>query len=79
MLRLKSIVMKLREYLVYFRDISIRSKDRRDKALNEHWLIYKCMLNQEEEQLKQLIKEHLDYSQTFILKEMEKHLNETTK
>jgi len=79
MLRLKSIVMKLREYLVYFRDISIRSKDRRDKALNEHWLIYKCMLNQEEEQLKQLITEHLDYSQTFILKEMEKHLNETTK
>ncbi|MEI5991806.1 GntR family transcriptional regulator [Enterococcus crotali] len=79
MLRLKSIVMKLREYLVYFRDISIRSKDRRDKALKEHWLIYKCMLNQEEEQLKQLITEHLDYSQTFILKEMEKHLNEANK
>ncbi|EOL45741.1 GntR family transcriptional regulator [Enterococcus caccae] len=79
MLRLKSIVMKLREYLVYFRDISIRSKERRDKALNEHWLIYKCMLNQEEEQLKLLITEHLDYSQTFILKEMEKHLNETAK
>ncbi|WP_206911465.1 hypothetical protein IGL98_002277 [Enterococcus sp. DIV0840] len=78
MLRLKSIVMKLREYLVYFRDISIRSKDRRDKALNEHWLIYKCMINQEEEQLALLITEHLDYSQTFILKEMEKHLNETT-
>ncbi|MBM7687947.1 GntR family transcriptional regulator [Enterococcus ureilyticus] len=77
MLRLKSIVMKLREYLVYFRDISIRSKDRRDKALNEHWLIYQCMMNQEEEQLKQLITEHLDYSQTFIIKEMEKHLHET--
>lgn len=79
MLRLKSIVMKLREYLVYFRDISIRSKDRRDKALNEHWLIYKCMLNQEETQLELLITEHLDYSQSFILKEMEKHLNETDK
>lgn len=77
MLRLKSIVMKLREYLVYFRDISIRSKERRDKALNEHWLIYQCMMNQEEEQLKLLITEHLDYSQTFIIKEMEKHLNET--
>lgn len=77
MLRLKSIVMKLREYLVYFRDISIRSKDRRDKALNEHLLIYQCMMNQEEEQLKQLITEHLDYSQTFIIKEMEKHLHET--
>ncbi|PZL71857.1 GntR family transcriptional regulator [Enterococcus plantarum] len=78
MLRLKSIVMKLREYLVYFRDISIRSKDRRNKALKEHWLIYNCMINHEEEQLKLLITEHLDYSQTFILKEMEKHLNERT-
>lgn len=79
LLRLKSIVMKLREYLVYFRDISIRSKERRDKALHEHWLIYHCMLNQEEEQLSLLITEHLDYSQKFIIKEMEKHLHETTK
>lgn len=79
MLRLKSIVMKLREYLVYFRDISIRSKERRDKALHEHWLIYQCMLDQKEEQLSLLITEHLDYSQKFIIKEMEKHLHETTK
>ncbi|MGX7243656.1 GntR family transcriptional regulator [Enterococcus quebecensis] len=78
MLRLKSIVMKLREYLVYFRDISIRSKNRRDKALNEHWQIYNCMKNQEEAQLGLLIEEHLDYSQTFIIKEMEKYLNETS-
>lgn len=79
MLRLKSIVMKLREYLIYFRDISIRSKERRDKALHEHWLIYQCMLDQKEEQLSLLITEHLDYSQKFIIKEMEKHLHETTK
>ncbi|MTD42185.1 FCD domain-containing protein [Erwinia sp. CPCC 100877] len=76
MRRLKSIVMKLREYLIYFRDISIRSKERRDKALKEHWLIYQCMLKQEKEQLELLITEHLDYSQTFIIKEMEKHLHE---
>lgn len=79
MLRLKSIVMKLREYLIYFRDISIRSKERRDKALHEHWLIYQCMLDQKEEQLSLLITEHLDYSQKFIIKEMEKYLHETTK
>jgi DNA-binding GntR family transcriptional regulator len=79
MRRLKSIVMKLREYLIYFRDISIRSKERRDKALKEHWLIYHCMLNQEKEQLELLITEHLTYSQTFIIKEMEKHLNDTVK
>lgn len=79
MVRLKSIVMKLREYLVYFRDISIRSKERRDKALHEHWQIYQCMLNQEEKQLSSLITEHLDYSQKFIIKEMEQHLHETTR
>ncbi|MGG5343641.1 GntR family transcriptional regulator [Enterococcus sp. AZ192] len=77
MRRLKSIVMKLREYLIYFRDISIRSKERRDKALKEHWLIYYCMLNQEKEQLELLITEHLTYSQSFIIKEMEKHLNDS--
>lgn len=30
MVRLKSIVTKLSEYLLYFRDLSIRSSDRRD-------------------------------------------------
>lgn len=78
MLRLKSIVMKLQEYLIYFRDIAIRSKDRRDKALHEHWLIYRGMLNQDEEQLSLLITEHLDYSLKFIIKEMDKRFDEPT-
>ncbi|MGX7031473.1 GntR family transcriptional regulator [Vagococcus zengguangii] len=71
MLRLESIVLKLREYLMYFRDISISDKPRRDKALYEHFLIYKGMLNQDEEQIRLIIEEHLDYSLHFIIKEME--------
>ena len=41
--RLKSIVLELQAYLVYFRDIAIRSTKRRDKALEEHWLIFRGM------------------------------------
>jgi DNA-binding GntR family transcriptional regulator len=76
MLRLKSIVMKLQEYLIYFRDIAVRSKERRDKAIKEHWLIYRGMLNQDEQQLRLLINEHLDYSLTFIIKEMDRRFND---
>lgn len=67
---LESILTKLRAYLVYFRDISIRSKGRRDRAIREHWLIYRGMVNHDPEQIRMLIHEHLDYSLQFILNEM---------
>lgn len=79
MLRLKSIVTKLQEYLVYFRDISIRAKERRDKALHEHWLIYKGMKNKDRAQMELIIEEHLDYSLKFIIKEMEGYLDEQSR
>ncbi len=78
MLRLESIVTKLREYLVYFRDIAIKDKERRDHALREHWLIYQGMTNQNKEQIELIIHEHLDTSLSFIIKEMEQCLNDTT-
>lgn len=77
MLRLESIVTKLRDYLVYFRDIAIRAKERRDNALREHWLIYQGMTNQNKEQIEMIIHEHLDTSLLFIIKEMKEHLNDT--
>lgn len=70
--RLTSIVMKLREYLMRFRDISLNGEERRRKALNEHWMIYRAMCNQDEIQLSMIINEHLSYSEKFIIKEMEK-------
>lgn len=72
MLRLKSIVTNLQEYLVYFRDIAIRSSNRRDKALEEHWLIYRGMKTKNEDQITMITHEHLDRSLRFILDEMER-------
>lgn len=72
MLRLKSIVVTLQTYLVYFRDIAIRSSRRRDDALAEHWLIYRGMKTQNEAQITLLTHEHLDRSLQFILAEMER-------
>lgn len=70
--RLTNMVTKLREYLMRFRDISLRGEERRKKALSEHWMIYRAMCNQDETQVNMIIKEHLSYSEKFIIKEMEK-------
>lgn len=70
--RLKSIAMNLREYLARFRDISMSGETRRRQALDEHWLIYKAMKNKDEKRLEAIIKEHLGYSEQYVLKEMEK-------
>lgn len=72
MTRLKEIVNELRTYVIYFRDLSIRSSERRTKALEEHKLIYRGMLNNDVEQITLITHEHLDRSLQFILKQMEK-------
>ena len=72
MTRLKEIVFELRTYVIYFRDLSIRSSERRTKALEEHRLIYRGMLNNDVEQITLITHEHLDRSLQFILKQMEK-------
>lgn len=73
MLRLKEIVTELQAYLVYFRDIAIRASERRSKALEEHWLIYRGMKTNDIEQITLITHEHLDRSLQFIIKEMERH------
>lgn len=72
MLRLKTIVTQLQAYLLYFRDISIRASSRRSLALEEHWIIFRGMKNQNTEQITLITHEHLDHSLQFILKEMER-------
>ena len=72
MTRLREIVFELRTYVIYFRDLSIRSSERRTKALEEHKLIYRGMLNNDVEQITLITHEHLDRSLQFILKQMEK-------
>lgn len=72
MFRLKSFVLSLQAYLLYFRDIAIRSSDRRDRALEEHWLIFRGMQTKDEDQIQLITHEHLDHSLKFILAEMER-------
>lgn len=68
--RLKSIVHELRTYLGYFRTMSIFAEERRTFALQEHWMIYRGMVNRDEMQVRLIIDEHLEHSLTFILEEM---------
>ncbi|MEG0783084.1 MULTISPECIES: GntR family transcriptional regulator [Carnobacterium] len=70
--RLISILAKLQEYLLRFRDISIRGEARRRKALDEHWLIFRAMKNKDPEQAAMIIEEHLSYSMQFIIDDMQK-------
>lgn len=70
--RLKAIVLDLKAYLSYFRDIAIRASERRDLALEEHWLIYKGMKNNDIDQITLITHEHLNRSLLFIVTEMKK-------
>lgn len=70
--RLDVIVKKLRQYLVRFRDISLTEDNRRRKALDEHWLLFKYMKQQNVEMLMAITNEHLDFSEKFILQTMER-------
>ncbi|MGP6147007.1 GntR family transcriptional regulator [Jeotgalibaca sp. A122] len=68
--RLAHIVTALSEYLKRFRDISLRGKARRDKAISEHWMIYEGMRDRDEERITLIITKHLDYSKDNIIMEM---------
>jgi len=72
MKRLASIVAELREYLSYFRDMSIKSDIRSGPALKDHWKIYQGMKNKNWNELEKIIHKHLDDSLEFILNEMER-------
>lgn len=74
--RLKSIVTRLKEYLACFRDISLKDPIRRNEALEEHWMIFHCMVDKNEKDLEKIIREHLTRSEKFIIEEMEKELYE---
>lgn len=72
MLRLREIVTELQTYLVYFRDVAIRSSAGRNIALEEHWLILKGMKNNDISLITLMVHDHLNRSLDFILLEMER-------
>lgn len=65
--RLTIMVGRLRDYLVRFRDISLHDDARRKKALQEHRIIYRCLMNRDEDQMRMVIKEHLSYYNSAIV------------
>lgn len=69
--RLRDIAAELQTYLIYFRDIAVRSSIRSKIALEEHWAIYHGMQTQDSEQVTLLIHNHLTQSLQFIVQEME--------
>lgn len=71
MRRLPKIIDELQAYLVYFRELSIRSEVRSKIALEEHFLILRGMRKKDVETMTMLIHEHLDHSLKFIIEDME--------
>lgn len=71
MRRLLKIIDELQAYLVYFRELSIRSEVRSKIALEEHFLILRGMRKKDVETMTMLIHEHLDHSLKFIIENME--------
>lgn len=69
--RLRAIIIDLKEYFHYFRDISIRSDERASPALKGHWEIYHGMKGQNWEEIEKIVHLHLEDSEKYILKEME--------
>lgn len=71
----KMIIDQLKEYLAYFRSMSIMSSTRGQAALEEHWEIYYAFEQRNEELLMDIIAKHLWHSENFILNEMAKRNN----
>jgi Transcriptional regulators len=72
--RLETIQNRLRDYLQRFRDISLTADERRKRALSEHWMIFRCLQNKNNDQLKMVISEHLALSEHFISIELAKEV-----
>lgn len=73
--RLKELLTNLQDYLHRFRTISMTSKERGELAIREHQLIVKAMRNKNEEQIRLVIEEHVNYSKEAILRHMQYELD----
>ncbi|HEY8889860.1 MAG TPA: GntR family transcriptional regulator [Clostridium sp.] len=67
MKRLAVMITKLNEYTQRFRNISISHNSRREKALMEHRQILKAIVDKNEDEIKMVIKKHLEDSIKIVL------------
>ncbi|RVU55267.1 GntR family transcriptional regulator [Anaerosphaera multitolerans] len=70
--RLETIIGNLRDYLIRFRDISLYDDSRRLDAIKEHMEIVRLMKLKDEDSLRVLVEEHLNYSRFAVLNEINK-------
>lgn len=70
MQRLENVVSNMLEYVARFRDISLYDDERRGLALKEHGLIYRGMQTKDEELITLIVKEHLNHSKEFVMREI---------
>lgn len=70
MQRLEAVVGKMLEYVSRFRDISLYDGQRRSLAVKEHGLIYRGMQTKDKELILLIVKEHLNHSKEFVMREI---------
>ena len=68
--KLEVIVARLQQYLSRFRKISLYDDQRRRNALEEHEQIYQALRNKDEELVASIVRDHLNTSKDFIIKEI---------
>ncbi|SHJ32594.1 GntR family transcriptional regulator [Lutispora thermophila] len=68
--KLEIITDRLQQYLSRFRKISLYDDERRSKAIEEHFKIYKYLKTKDENLLAAVIRDHLNASKEFIIKEI---------
>lgn len=67
MKRLEGMIRKLNEYLRRFRNISISHNSRREKALMEHRQILNAIADKNKDEIKAVIKKHLEFSIKIVI------------
>ncbi|EOL43614.1 GntR family transcriptional regulator [Enterococcus caccae] len=72
LLRLRDTIANIQNYLSYFRELSVHSKDRSKGAIEDHAKIYYYMKRKDEKQVGILLDTHLDNALNSILNEMDK-------
>ncbi|WP_430601953.1 hypothetical protein IGJ02_002125 [Enterococcus sp. DIV0724b] len=71
--RLRDTIANIQNYLSYFREVSVHSKDRSKGAIEDHTKIYHYMKRKDEKQVGILLDKHLDNALNSILNEMDKN------
>lgn len=68
--RLRDIIIQLEDYLRHFRIMGLSDPQRCGQAIHEHKAIYQAMVNHDSGLVDAMVAEHLDHSETYLLRIM---------